>query len=127
MIFCSWKQASYSLFTHELWKLFTLFRMSTFFRPPSSYLLQRVLCFILGLELFYKKEAWIVSRALITWVETGAIRARKTIFDIAKLLKATIRPSRVRFRNHQSFNTFGMLETILRKLHSSFNLMLYEK
>ena len=75
MIFHSWKQSSYSFFTHELWRLFTLFRMSTFFRPPFSYLLQRVLCFILGLELFHKKEVWIVPKALITWIGTGAIRA----------------------------------------------------
>ena len=114
MIFLSWKQSSYSLFTHELWRLFTLFRMSTFFRPPFSYLLQRVLCFILGLELFHKKEVWIVSKALITWVGTGAIRDWKIIFEIAKLLKTTIHPSRVKFRNPQSFNTLCKLETILR-------------
>ena len=66
MIFHSWKQWSYSLFTHELWRLFTLFRLSTFFRPPFSYLLWKFLCFILGLELFHKKEVWIVFKALIT-------------------------------------------------------------
>ena len=116
MIFHSWKQWSYSLFTHELWRLFTLFRLSTFFRPPFSYLLWKFLCFILGLELFHKKEVWIVSKALITWVGTGAIRAWKTIFEIAKLLKTTIRPSRVRFRCRQRFNTLCTLETIFRKL-----------
>ena len=125
MIFHSWKQSSYSLFTHELWGLFTLFRMSAFFRPPFSYLLQRVLCFILGLELFHKKEVWIISKALITWVGTGAIRAWKTIFDIAKLWKTTIRPSIVRFRYRQRFNILCTLKTILRKLHSSFILLLY--
>ena len=93
------------LFTHELWRLFTLFHMSIFFRPPFSYLLQRVLCFILGLELFHKKEVWIFSKALITWVTTGAIRTWKTIFEIAKLLKTTNQPSRVRFRYRQRFNT----------------------
>ena len=97
MIFHSWKQSSYSLFTHELWGLFTLFCISIFLRPPFSYLLQRVLYFILGLELFHKKEVWIVSKALITWVGTGAIRAWKTIFEIAKLLKTTICSSRVKF------------------------------
>ena len=35
------------------------------------------------------------------WLGTGAIRAWKTIFDIAKLLKTIIPLSRVRFRNHQ--------------------------
>ena len=125
MIFHSWKQSSYSLFTQELWRLFILFRMSTFFRPPFSYRLQRVLCFILG--LLHKKEVWIFPKALITWVGTGALRAWKTIFEIAKLLKTIICPSRVRFWYHQRFNTLCTLETILRKLHSSFTLLLYEK
>ena len=96
MILLSWKQSSYSLFTHELWRLFTLCLMSISLRPPFSRLLQRVLCFVLGLELFDKREVWIVSKATITWVGTGATRAWKTIFEIAKLLKTTIRPSRVR-------------------------------
>ena len=127
MIFHSWKQSLYSLFTYELLKLFTLFSMSTFFRLPFSYLLQRVLCFILGLELFHEKEVWIVSKALITWVGTGAIRTWKIIFEIPKLLKATIRPSRVRFWYRQRFNTLCTTETILKKFHSSFILLLYEK
>ena len=98
--------------------------MPPFFRL-HSHLLQRVLCFILGLELFHKKEVWIISKALITWVGTGAIRAWKTIFDIAKLWKTTIRPSIVRFRYRQRFNILCTLKTILRKLHSSFILLLY--
>ena len=113
MIFHSCKQSSYSLFTHELWILFTLFYMSTFFRSPFSYSLQGILCFVLGLELFHKKEVWIVSKALITWIGTGAIRAWKIIFEIAKLLKTTIRPSRVMFRYRQGFNTLCTLEPIL--------------
>ena len=106
---------------------FTLFRMSTFFRPPFSCLLKGVLRFILGFQLFHKKEVWIISKTLNTWVGTGAIRAWKTIFEIAKLLKTTICPSRVRFRYCQRFNTLCTLEAILRKLYSSFNLLLYEK
>ena len=100
------------LFTHNLWRLFTLFRKSTFFRPPSSYLLERVLCFILGLELFHKMEVWTVSKALIKWVGTGVIRAWKIFSGIYKLLKTTTCPSRVRFQNPQSFNTLCTLETI---------------
>ena len=127
MIFHSWKQSSYSLFTHELWRLVTLFCMSAFFRSLFSHLLQRVLCYILGLELFHKKEVWIISKALITWVGTKVIRAWKTIFEVAKLLKTTIRPSSMRFRYRQRFNTLCTLETILRKLNSSFILLLHEK
>ena len=93
----------------------------------SHILLQRVVCFILGLELFHKKEVWIVFKILIMWIGTGAIRAWKTIFEIAKLLKTTIRPSRVRFPCRQRFNTLCTLETIFRKLHSSFILLLHEK
>ena len=119
MIFHSWKQSLYSLFTHELWTLFTLFRMSTFFRPPFWYLLQRILCFILGIELFHMKEVWIVSQALFTWVGSGAIRAWKT--------KRTICPSKVRLRYRQRFNTLCTLEAILRKFHSSFIQLFYEK
>ena len=52
-------------------------------------------------------EVWIVSKVLMMWPGTGAISAWKTSFDIAKLLKATILPSRVRFRNRQSFSTVG--------------------
>ena len=101
--------------------------MSTFFRHPFSYPLQRVLCFILGLELFHKKEVWIVSKALITWIDTGAIRAWKITFEIAKLLKTTIRPSRVMFQYRQRFDMLWTLQTILRKLHSSFILLVYKK
>ena len=93
----------------------------------SQISLQRASCFFLGLELFHKKEVWIVSKSLITWVGTGTIRAWKTIFEIAKLLKITIRHSRVRFRYRHRFNTLCTLETILRKLHCSFILLLYEK
>ena len=49
--------------------------MLTFFKPPFPFLLQRVLCFILGLELFHKTEVWIVPKALIAWIGTGAIIA----------------------------------------------------
>ena len=127
IIFHSWKNSSWSLFIHELWRLFTLFRMSTFCRPPFSYPLQKILCFFLELELFHEKEVWIVSKTLITWVGTGAIRAGKIIFEIAKFLKTTIHPSRVMFQYRQRFNKLCTSETILRKLHSSFILLLYEK
>ena len=108
------------------WETIYFIHMSTFFRPPFSYLLKSVLCFILRLELLHKKEVSIVSKA-ITWVGIGAIRAWKIIFEIGKLLKTTVHPSTVRFRYRQRFNTLCTLETILRKLHSPFILLLYEK
>ena len=93
---------------------------------PSHIFCRRVLCFILGLKLFDKKEVCIVSKALITWVGTAAIRAWKTIFEIATLLRTTIRLSRVRFWYCQRFNTLCPLKKNLTKLHSSF-ILLYEK
>ena len=44
------------------------------FRPPSLKLLQIVLCFVLVLVLFDKKEFFIVSKALIMWL--GAVTVR---------------------------------------------------
>ena len=61
------------------------------------------------------------------WLGTDATGAWKTIFDIAKLLKATVLPARVRFRNLQSFSTVCILETTLRQLDSSFIVLLHEK
>ena len=87
MILHSWKQLSYNRFRHEIGRLVNLFRVSTFFRPPSLKFLQIVLCFILGIVLFHKKEVWIVFKALIMWLGTVAIRAWKNIFDLAKRLK----------------------------------------
>ena len=83
--------------------------------------------FYFGIELFHKKEVWIVFKGLITWVGAGAVRVWKIIFEIAWLLKTTIRRSIVRFQNDQSFNTLCTSETILRKLHYSSLLLLYEK
>ena len=61
MIFHSWKQLSYSLFTHEIWRLVNLFRIATIFRTPYLKFLKILLCFILELVLFYKKKVWIVN------------------------------------------------------------------
>ena len=60
------------------------------------------------------------------WLESGA-RGWKSIFDIAKLLKTTVHPLRVRFQNRHSFSTHCELETILRKLNDSFILLLHDK
>ena len=62
-----------------------------------------------------------------SWVGTGAIRAWKIIFEIAKLLKTTIRSSRVRFWNRCSSNPLCTSEKILMKLHSYFILLLHKK
>ena len=77
VIFRSWKQSLCSLFTHEIWRLAKLCRISTFFRYLFVKSLQIVLCFILGLVLFHKKEVWIVSKTLIMWLGTVAIRTFK--------------------------------------------------
>ena len=57
------------------------------------------------------------------WLGTVAIRASKTIFVIAKLLKTTVFSSAVRFGNRHSFSTVCTSETTLRKLDSSFNVL----
>ena len=92
IIFHSWKQP---------YSFFTLFHTSSFLGTPHSYILQRFLCFILRLELFHKKDVSIVSKVLIAWVGNGSIRAWKIIFQIPKILKTIIPPSRARFRNCQ--------------------------
>ena len=97
MVFHSWRESLCSLFTHEIWRLVNLFRISTCFRPPSLKLLQIVLCFVLVLVLFDKKEFFIVSKALIMWLGAVTVRTWKTIFGIAKNLKTTILPWSVRF------------------------------
>ena len=70
----------YSLFTCELWRLLFIPHVNIF-RPPYSYLLLRDLCFLTGLELIHKKDVWIFSKALITWVGTDTIRASKTFWE----------------------------------------------
>ena len=112
MIFHSWKQSTCNLFTHEIWRLANLFGILTVFRPLSLKFLQIVLCFILGLVLFHKKEVCVVSKALIMWIGTVDIRAWRIIFDIAKFLKTTFLLSRVRFWNRQSFSTVAHLKLL---------------
>ena len=46
---------------------------------------------------------------------------------ISELMNTTILPSRVRFQKCQIFSTVFTLETILRKLDSSFILLLFQK
>ena len=39
----------------------------------------------LGLELVYKKEFWVVSKALIMWFGNGAVTDWETTFEIRKV------------------------------------------
>ena len=125
MILHSWKQSSCSLFSYEIQILVNLLCIAKFCRHVSLRFFQIDLCFIFGLMVFHRKDFWIVSKALIIWLRTGVIRAGEIIFNMAKLSKLTILPSRV--RNRQRLNTDCTLVTILRKLHSSFIVLLYKK
>ena len=77
--------------------------------------------------LFHQKDVWIVSKALIGFVGNGAIRDWRNYFQISKPLETIIRPLRVMFQNHPDFNTICTSETVLRKLHFSFILLLHKK
>ena len=61
--------------------------INNFFEAPLPKVFACRFIFYFGLVLYHKKKFRIVSKALIIWLGTGAIRALKTIFDIAKLLK----------------------------------------
>ena len=43
------------------------------FKAPALIIFAKSLCYILGLELFHKKEVLFVLKASITWVGAGAI------------------------------------------------------
>ena len=69
------------------------FCILTFFRPPclksEFYIKVKVLFFIFGLE-GHRKVFCILSSSLIISVGTFDINERKTIFEIAKVLKTII-------------------------------------
>ena len=67
--------------------------MSTFFKPPFSKLLQRVLCLIFGFAECHKNCFWIVYNSSSMARGTAIIKEMYTIFEIAKVLKISIFPS----------------------------------
>ena len=116
--FHSWQELSYSLLIQKDWRAIILFGISTFFNPPALESLHRVLCFILGEELFKKKAICIFFLSSLTiCFGTVVINAWKTNFDIAIVLKITIFPSGVSFLIFHIFKTNS-----LNMLHCYKNL-----
>ena len=105
-------------------KLITLDKMSTFFKPPFSYLLHKVACLIFGFLPFQINSFCILFSSLIICVGTLVTRERCMILDIAKVLKIVIFPSRVKFRILHNFSTFSIFRTCLIKFSSVSSFLL---
>ena len=103
-----WKLLSYSILTQEHWRPDILEKISTFFSPPCSYSLQRVVCFNLGFPFFQIKCFCILSNWAIVLDGTSFNKGRCTTFDIAKVLKIRILPSIVSFSIPHNFNNFSI-------------------
>ena len=91
------------------------FCILTFFRPTCLKSEHKVSFFIFGLE-GHRKVFCILSSSLIISVGTFDISERKTIFEIAKVLKTIILPSSVRRR----------IPRLRQKKHSEFLLCSWE-
>ena len=100
--------------------------MKTFFRPPCSKSEHKVSFFIFGVE-GHIKVFCILSSSLIISVRTFDISERKTVFEIAKVLKTIILPSSVTRHICQTFRTFWNLVMLSRKIFSFRFSLLYEK
>ena len=100
--FHSWKESSYNLLTQEHWRLIIFFCILTFFRPPCLKSEHKVSFFIFGLE-GHRNLFCILSISLIISVWTFDISERKTIFEIAMILKTMILHSSLRRRIRQTF------------------------
>ena len=96
-------------------KSYYFFCILTFFRPPCLKSEHKVSFFIFGLE-GHRKVFCILSSSLIISVGTFDINERKTIFEIAKVLKTIILPSSVRRR----------IPRLRQKKHSEFLLCSWE-
>ena len=101
--------------------------MSTFFRPPFSYLLQWVICFNLGFPFFQINCFCVFSNGAITLGGTWLTKARCTNFDIAKVLKTKILHSIVSYRILDSFS--NLLVFMIHFLYFSWfsSCLLHEK
>ena len=98
-----------------------------FFRPPCLKSEAKVLFFAYGLE-GHREVFCILSSSLIISVGTFDFNERKTIFEVAKVLKTILLPSSVRGRIHQTFKTFLILVMLSRKFFISFRFsLLYKK
>ena len=124
--FHSWKESSYIFLTQEHGRLIIFFCILTFLRPQCLRSGHKVTFFIFGLE-DRRKVFYILSSSFMISEGTLDINERKTIFEIAKVLKTMILPSNVRRRIHQTFKTFWILVILSRKFFSFCFSLLYEK
>ena len=99
---------SYNLFIQEHCKLVNLFGIWTLLRPPFSWVLHRVECFILGYFRFQIKSFWILFNWSMITCGTLVTKARWITFEIAKVLKIVILPWTVKFLILQILRTFSI-------------------
>ena len=104
------KLLSNKLFIQEHCKLTTFEKISTFFRPPYSQSLHKVLFLIFGFFPFHINSICILVSKLIVVVDISVTKARRINFEIANDLKTTILlPSIVKFLSFHNFKIFWIL------------------
>ena len=107
--FQSWKSSSNNLLTQEHCILVILFLKSTFFKPPFSYPLQRVLCLIFAFLPCQMKFFCILYIRSIVLLWSLVINKRCITLEIAKDLNTVILPSKVNFLTRHNFKTFSIM------------------
>ena len=116
IIFHSWKELSYNFLTQEHWRL-TIF----FLHINVFHIIMRKFRAFTGFIFYFwfrspQKIFFILSSSLILSEETFGFNERKTIFELAKVLKAIILRWSVRRRILQTFKTFWILVIRSRKI-----------
>ena len=110
-----WDELSYNRFIQDHCKLITLDKISTFLKPPFSHLVHKVECLVFELFPFQMNYFCILFSSLIISVGKLVTGERCMIYDIAKVLKIVIFPSRVKFRILHNFSTFSIFRTCMIK------------
>ena len=104
---------SYRFITQEYFKLIVFNDISTFFRPPLSSLLHKV---VLYFWIFvFPNELLLYFNSFIDDIRILVINARWTILDIVNALKTVIFPFNFKFRIRHSLRTISMLVICFRK------------
>ena len=105
----------YNRFIQEHCKLIILDKISTFVKPPFSYLLHKVECLVFGFFPFQMNSFCIMFSSLIISIGMLVTRERCTTINIAKILKIVIFPSTVKFYILHNSSAFSIFQTCLIK------------
>ena len=118
IIFQSRWLPSYNFLIQEHCKLIVFAFVLTFFKLPSTNVLQSFLGLILGFVEYHKKTFWIFWISFNIEFGTVATRDKYTISEIPNVLKIRILPSKVTILVFHTLRAFCIFLTVLKKFRS---------